>query len=347
MTRPIGSPRVLVLDRRPRRRRRRGAGRRARRCGTDSGRPRRCRLTLPGVPAARAPQNAAPEMSPGTVSVAAVQPLAALRRRPVGRRGPRHAERRQRPLRMIPCRRPARSRPCGPSACRPASSTPLLTCALGTSGSIRDAVQRGRRRRSAAAGRRRTRSAAPIRVSGSMTRRIGRRVSEASPVMTVRNGCAGDHAGQQPHGGPGIGGVDRAAGAAKSAQAATRDVDAAGRGGVDGDAQRPEAGQGGGTIGAGRIAGDAGRAVGDARRAAHSGVRWICRRGPGRGRTPAARGGPARHRRARGASPHYSIRNLERIRFTMLSTRVRFEPADSTLRPAFRTSRAGCDLPAC
>ena len=31
---------------------------------------------------------------------------------------------------------------------------------------------------------------APIPVSGSMTRRIGRRLSEASPVMTVRNGCA-------------------------------------------------------------------------------------------------------------------------------------------------------------
>ena len=96
-------------------------------------------------------QNAADDMSPGTDEIPAGEPLAA-------RRAPRcrrlaldlHAELGQRALRMVPCGQGFGDR--GPSgAWRPASSTALLTWALGTSvwkssgRQLRGAVDRQRR----------------------------------------------------------------------------------------------------------------------------------------------------------------------------------------------------------
>ncbi len=76
-----------------------------------------------------------------------------------------------------------------PLACSPASRTALFTWALGTSGtweipcSAAPSIVRGGRPFTAAID-------APMRVNGSMTRRIGRLERDASPPSTVLNGCA-------------------------------------------------------------------------------------------------------------------------------------------------------------
>ena len=72
-----------------------------------------------------------------------------------------------------------------PSACSPASRTALFTWALGTSGAMRRSRAGARRGRRGAGGRRSASMRAPIRSSGSMTRRIGRPDSEASPTRVA------------------------------------------------------------------------------------------------------------------------------------------------------------------
>ena len=64
-----------------------------------------------------------------------------------------------------------------------------MTCALGTSGAKSIAVEGGRARESMSGGRPSSDSMrAPMRSSGTMMRRIGRRCSESSPVIVVANG---------------------------------------------------------------------------------------------------------------------------------------------------------------
>ncbi len=76
-----------------------------------------------------------------------------------------------------------------PLACRPASSTALFTCALGVASAqsmpASDAPAMVRGGRPSMESMR-----APMRARGSITWRIGRRQSDASPVMVVVNGWA-------------------------------------------------------------------------------------------------------------------------------------------------------------
>ena len=76
-----------------------------------------------------------------------------------------------------------------PAACSPASRTALLTWALATGGAY--VAARNAAPRTTSGGRPpAVRMRAPIRSSGSTMRCIGRRRSEASPVMVVSNGRA-------------------------------------------------------------------------------------------------------------------------------------------------------------
>ena len=194
-------------------------------------------MTLPGRPAARAPQKAAPEMSPGTLTVAAAS-AAARRATPTDRpsRSTRYAERGEGPLRMIPCR--GRLDDDG-RARRVEAGQQHAALDLGARDVrlIGDALQRAPRRWSAAAGRRPTGWSRPSAVSGAMTRRIGRRVSDASPMMTVRNGCAAARPDSSRIVVPGIGGVDRPWRGGQAVQAAAGDFDGRRRCCLDRDAR--------------------------------------------------------------------------------------------------------------
>ena len=74
----------------------------------------------------------------------------------------------------------------------------------------------------AAAGRPRDPMRAPIRSSGTMTRRIGRRRSESSPVIVARERMRRQDPGQHAHGAAGIAGIEHAGGRRQAAQAAAR-----------------------------------------------------------------------------------------------------------------------------
>ena len=61
-----------------------------------------------------------------------------------------------------------------------------------------------------------------------MTRRIGRRDSDASPTRTRREGLAGQHAGQHPHRRAGVAGVERRGGRTQMAQSSSHQSDGGG-----------------------------------------------------------------------------------------------------------------------
>jgi hypothetical protein len=77
-----------------------------------------------------------------------------------------------------------------PAAIKPAKSTADLTWALGTSGSTVIPVRRPPRTVSGGRSPGAASMVAPMRMSGAMTRRIGRRDNEASPTSVVVNGWA-------------------------------------------------------------------------------------------------------------------------------------------------------------
>ena len=173
---PIGSPASLVLDvdvdRAP------GAAK-----DVEHGRARRVQADALDVDVARRacrprapPRTPRPRCRPGPSSVARRAAAARRRRRPRSRRGrPSTPNAVERALRMIACRRRARRRVVRPSRCRPGEQHGALH--LGA----RDLGLVGRCRAGAppsivSGGRPSSDSMrAPIRVSGSMTRRIGRR----------------------------------------------------------------------------------------------------------------------------------------------------------------------------
>ncbi len=87
----------------------------------------------------------------------------------------------------------------------------------------RSAAGSARRSPPAAAGRRRGRGTrAPMRDSGSVTRAIGRRRSEASPVKKAVNGWVASDAQQQPRAGAGIAEIEHVLGLGEAADADAR-----------------------------------------------------------------------------------------------------------------------------
>ncbi len=159
-----------------------------------------------------------------------------------------------------------------PSAWRPASSTALLTCALGTSGSKSMGVSRARAfDRAAAAVRRTRRMRAPMRSSGTMIR--PHRPAPERVVAGDRRAerMRGEDAGEHAHRAAGIAGVEDGSraragrAAARPATVTRRPPLRVARDLLDGDAERPQAAQRRSAVGAGRIAVDGGGAVGDRR----------------------------------------------------------------------------------
>ena len=228
-------------------------------------------------------------------------------------------ERCERPLRMVASRRrflDGRR----PLACRPASSTQLLTCALGTSG--RWAMPWRPAPWIVSGGRP---SAAAIRGAHLRQRfdhaahRDGVR-SDASPPITVWKGCAARMPGQQPHASCRSSRHREDRPAARSPRT-PRPVDRPGR--PRSDAMATPSARRQPSVAAqsapGGVAADREIAVGERREHARSDARSICRR---ERVTPAA--APDRQGRSSGVAGarahdwHYSIRILEPDRFSML-----------------------------
>ena len=101
-----------------------------------------------------------------------------------------------------------------------------------------------------------------MRVSGSITRRIGRLDSDASPPMTVLNGCAASSPASRRIDVPELAASSGPAGARRPPSPSPSIVTAAGRA-RDAHAEALEAGQRRGAVGARRVAGEVRRAVGD------------------------------------------------------------------------------------
>ena len=209
--------------------------------------PGQCRR--PGQP--RTPRPRCPRDRQARGRAAAGRP----RRRPTGRRGRRVTPNAvERPLRMIPCA--ARLDDDG-LARRLEAGEQHAALHLGARDvrPVGDAVQRravDRQRRPPVVRLDR----APMSVSGSMTRRIGRRRSDASPTMIVRNGCARPGSRQQPHRGAGIGGVERTCRRRSGRAGRGRRSSTSAPRVCDRDAEGAQAGERGGAVGAGGVAGD-------------------------------------------------------------------------------------------
>ena len=133
----------------------------------------------------------------------------------------RDAERRERALRMIARRRRFGRRWSRPRL-QPGQEHGALDLGARHGGGVVDRLQVARRGWSAAGGRPAAVDRAPMRVSGSMTRRIGRAASDASPPIVVCERMGGEDARHQADRGAGVAGVERAVGAAEPAQAAAR-----------------------------------------------------------------------------------------------------------------------------
>ena len=182
---------------------------------------------------------------------------------------------------------------------------------------------------------------APMRVSGSMTRRIGRRCSESSPPITLRNGCparipassrivvpeltassGASAARSPPTPRPAIaqadGPVGRIATPSARRQASVAAQSAPGEYPLIAGLAVGQRGEQGVSVRNRFVSGHA-----DASCGAH--------RGPDGDRI----GGRAEH------EPHYSIRTLEGIRFTMLFIRVPLQPAVFIRSRASGRNRAG------
>ncbi len=152
---------------------------------------------------------------------------------------------------------------------RPASRTALLTCALGTSGSKSMGV--GAAEPSIVRGGRPSFEAmrAPIRSSGTITRFMGRRDSDSSPIIVDAKGWAARTPASIRIVLPEFPASSDAAGARKPAQPATVDAKAQSLGRpasfFDRDAKGAQAIEGRSAVAAGRIAMDGRRAVGESR----------------------------------------------------------------------------------
>ena len=103
---------------------------------------------------------------------------------------------------------------------------------------------------------------APISVSGAMTRRIGRRVSDASPMMVVRNGCAAASPDSSRIVVPELAASTGPAAAVRPWRPRPVISTSAPRF-CDRDAEGAQAGEGRRAVGAGGIAGDMRGALGD------------------------------------------------------------------------------------
>ena len=197
----------LVFDRHVDRRPRRGAGSRAGQSREGLRPTPSMWMTLPGRPAARAPQNAAPEMSPGTLTL---RPCSRWPPREPDRQAvtvERYAERGQCPLRMIPC--------CGgldddglARRMEAGQQHAALHLCAGDVGPVGDALKRGAldRQRRPPVVRMDGRPHFGQRGDDPAHRPAGqRRVADDGRAERVRRG----QPRQQPHRGAGIGGVDR------------------------------------------------------------------------------------------------------------------------------------------
>ena len=164
---------------------------------------------------------------------------------------------------------------------------------------------------------------APIFVSGSMIRRIGRRWSECVAGQNGPKRMPGDDPRHQPHRRPGIQGVERAG---RRVQTARRPrpkivIDAGPVRRIV-TPRRAQALERRRAIGARRETADGRIRRRPSPTAWRSDARWTCRRARGRARGADCRGNRDRISGRTEHTPHYSIRPLDGIRFSMLFTRV-------------------------
>ncbi len=139
-----------------------------------------------------------------------------------------------------------------------------MICALGTSG--RWVMLRSRPPSIVSGGRPSSDPmTAPISVSGRITRFIGRRESDASPPITVRNSCAATMPDRSRIVVPELPASSGPSGGSQPAQAAAVNLDDACRGAPDRHAERLQAGERREAVGAGQVAADGGAAVGQGR----------------------------------------------------------------------------------
>ena len=136
---------------------------------------------------------------------------------------------------------------------------------------------------------------APMRSSGTMMRRIGRRRSDSSPVIDGAERMRGEDAGQHPHGAAGVAGVEHAGGRRQSAEAPAGDADLAAARGVARSflesSRRAPAGSAASRRSRRRWnSRESWTSRRRSRRAARSGARSTCRRAAARGPAPAAAG---------------------------------------------------------
>ena len=253
----------------------------------------------------------------------------------------RGAERGERAFRVIARRRRLGDRGASLASADRRGCTALLTWALGTVGmksigwrSPPWIVSGGRPSSDS--------KRAPIRVSGSITRCIGRFDSDRSPLIVDSIGWAARMPDISRMVVPELAASSGPGGAAEPAQAAPFDFELVVAGLPDAGPERAHAGQGRGTIGAGRIAADGGDAVGQ--RAEHRvavGNRFVARHACPAGHAPRRRHDGGVGRGSHGWQ-HYSIRNFHLIRFTMVAdSRASSARHDSTRLRARRRSASG------
>ena len=190
-----------------------------------------------------------------------------------------------------------------------------------------------------------------MRVSGSMTRFIGRRRSEASPVMVGVKGWAARTPASSRVVVPEFCASRAVSGAASRPRPAAVDGDRCERAaGLRGQAarwnvtpRRAQAVERGGAIGAGRIVGDPAGARGQAPTATRSDARWTCRRGHEDGPTGAAQGQYALP--VQKASGHYTMRLCRACRVNATARdgeNARRHRGDARLDPSVRACVIRC-----